>query len=199
MNCSVPSFPVLHYLPEFAQTHDHWVSDASNHLLFCHPLLLLPSMFPSVRVFSSGSALCIRRPKYRGFSFSTSPSNEYSGLISFRVDWLDLLAVQGTLKSFLQHHSSLGLPKKKTALKTKKSRSCLVFSLVYDTCQSKWAVEDSLALWEWLYKRKEDRMDGMDKRHIGTVWQGHGNTQKEVCSLLSSFHYHLCHFTMDED
>ena len=86
----------------------------SNHLIFCHPLLLLPSMFPSIRVFSSGSALCIRRPKYWGFSFSTSPSNEYSELISFRADWLDLLAVQGTLKSFFQHHSSLGLPKTKT-------------------------------------------------------------------------------------
>ena len=72
----------------------------------CHPLLLLPSIFPSIRVFSNKSALCIRWPKYWSFSFSISPSNEYSGLISFRIDWLDLLAVQGTLKSLLQHHSS---------------------------------------------------------------------------------------------
>ena len=78
----------------------------SNHLILCHPLLLLPSIFPSIRVFSNESALCIRRPKYWSFSFNISPSNEYSRLISFRMDWLDLLAVQGTLKSLLQHHSS---------------------------------------------------------------------------------------------
>ena len=79
---------------------------SSNHLFLCHPLLLLPSIFPSIRVFFKESVLCIRWPKYWSFSFSLSPSNEYSGLISFRIDWLDLLAVQGTLKSLLQHHSS---------------------------------------------------------------------------------------------
>ena len=78
----------------------------SNHLILCYPLLLLPSIFPSIRVFSKESVLHIRWPKYWSFSFSISPSNEYSGLMSFRVDWLDLLAVQGTLKSLLQHHSS---------------------------------------------------------------------------------------------
>ena len=78
----------------------------SNHLILCHPLVLLPSIFPSIRVFSNESFLHIRWPKYWSFSFSISPSSEYSGLISFRVDWLDLLAVQGTLKSLLQHHSS---------------------------------------------------------------------------------------------
>ena len=78
----------------------------SNHLILCRPLLLLPSILPSIRVFSSESVLHIRWPKYWSFSFSISPSNEYSGLISFRMDWLDLLAVQGTLKSLLQHHSS---------------------------------------------------------------------------------------------
>ena len=78
----------------------------SNHLILCHPLLLLPSIFPSIRVFSNESALLIRWPKYWSFSFSISPSNEYSGLISFRMDWFDLLAVQGTLKSLLQNHSS---------------------------------------------------------------------------------------------
>ena len=78
----------------------------SNHLILCCPLLLLPSIFPNIRVFSNESVLCIRWPKNRSFSFSISPSNEYSGLISFRMDWLDLLAVQGTLKSLLQHHSS---------------------------------------------------------------------------------------------
>ena len=79
---------------------------SSNHLILCRPLLLLPSIFPSIRVFSSESVLHIRWPKYWSFTFRISPSNEYSGLISFRMDWLDLLAVQGTLKSLLQHHSS---------------------------------------------------------------------------------------------
>ena len=79
---------------------------AFNHLIPCHPLLLLPSIFPSIRVFSNESVLCIRWPKYWRFSFNISPSNEYPGLISFRMDGLDLLAVQGTLKSLLQHHSS---------------------------------------------------------------------------------------------
>ena len=78
----------------------------SNHLILCRPLLLLPSIFPSIRGFSNESVLCIRLPKCWSFSISISPSNEYSGLISFRTDWFDLLAVQGTLKSFLQHHSS---------------------------------------------------------------------------------------------
>ena len=78
----------------------------SHHLILCHPLLLLPSLFPSIRVFSNESILHVRWPNYWSFSFSVSPSNEYSGLISFRMDWLDLLAVQGTLKSLLQHHSS---------------------------------------------------------------------------------------------
>ena len=79
---------------------------SSNHLVLCYPLLLLPSIFPSIRVFSNELALCIRWPKYWSFSFSISPSNEYSGLISFRMDWFDLLAVQGTLTSLLQHHTS---------------------------------------------------------------------------------------------
>ena len=78
----------------------------SNHLILCHPLLLLPSIFPRIRVFSNESALCIRWPKYWSFSFNISPSNEHPGLISFRMDWLDLFAIQGTLKSLLQHHSS---------------------------------------------------------------------------------------------
>ena len=78
----------------------------SNHLILCHPLLLLPSIFPSIKVFSNKSVLCIRWTEYWSFSFSINPSNEYSGLISFRMDWIDLLAVQGTLKNLIQHHSS---------------------------------------------------------------------------------------------
>ena len=107
MDCSMPGFPVLHYLPELAQAHVHWVSDA------IHPSHLLMSPSPPVfnlsqhiRVFSSELALCIRWPKNWSFSLVIGPSNEYSGLISFRIDWFDFLAVQGTLKSFIQYHSS---------------------------------------------------------------------------------------------
>ena len=105
MDCNMPGFPVHHQLPELAQTHVHQSVMPSNRLILCHPLLL-PSVFPSIRVFSSESVLRIRWPKYWSFSFSISLSNEHPGLISFRMDWLDFLAVQGTLKSFLQHHSS---------------------------------------------------------------------------------------------
>ena len=103
MNCSTPGFPV-HHLPELAQAHVHWVGDSVHLILYCPPLFL-PSIFPSIRVFSNESVLCIRWPKYWSFSFSISPSSEYSGLISFRIDWFDL-AVQGTLRSLLEHHSS---------------------------------------------------------------------------------------------
>ena len=98
--------PVHQQLPEFTQTHVHQVGDAIQHLILCCPLLLLPSIPPSIRVFSSESTLRIRWPKYWSFSFSISPSNEHPGLTFFRMSWLDLLAVQGTLKSLLQHHSS---------------------------------------------------------------------------------------------
>ena len=107
MDCSMPGLPVRHQLLEFIQTHVHRVSDAI-HLILCRPLLLPPSVFPSIRVFSNESVLRIRWPKNCSFSFSISSSSEYSGLISFRMDWLDLLAVQGTLKNLLQHHSSKG-------------------------------------------------------------------------------------------
>ena len=106
MDCSMPGFPVHHQLPELAQTHVHRVSDAIQP---SHPLSSpSPPAFnlSSIRVFSSESVLLIRWSKYWSFSFSISPSNEYSGLISFRINWFDLLAVQGTLKSLLQHHSS---------------------------------------------------------------------------------------------
>ena len=101
MDYSTPGFPVHHQLPELAQIHVLRVGDAINHLILCHPL---PSIFPSIMVFSNDSALHIRWPEY--WSFSSGPSNEYSGLISFRIDWFALLAVQGTLSSLLQHHSS---------------------------------------------------------------------------------------------
>ena len=106
MDCSTPGLPGLHRLPECAQTDVRRVGDAIQP---SHPLSSpspLPSVFPSIRVFSNESLLRIKWPKYWSFSFSISPSSEYSGLISFKIDWLDLLAVQGTLKSLLQHHSS---------------------------------------------------------------------------------------------
>ena len=102
MDCSTPGFPDHHHL-KCLSTESVM---PSNHLILCRPLLLLPLIFPSIRVFSNESALCIRWPKDWSFSFNISPTNEHSGLISFRMDWLDLLAVQGTLKSLLQHHSS---------------------------------------------------------------------------------------------
>ena len=101
IDCSKPGFPILHNPLQFAQVHVYESVMLSNHLILCHPVLLLPSILPSIRVFSNESALRIRWPKY--WSFSNNPSNENSGLISFRVDCYDLLAVQGTLKSLLQY------------------------------------------------------------------------------------------------
>ena len=106
MDCSMPGLPVHHQLLEFSQLMSMESVTPSSHLILCHPLLLLPSIFPSIRVFSNESAVHIRWPKYWSFSFNISPSNEHSRLISFRMDWLDLFAVRGTLKSLLQHHSS---------------------------------------------------------------------------------------------
>ena len=106
MDCSMPGLPVHHKLQTSLKFMSIESVMPSNHLILCLPRLLLPSTFPSIRVFSNESPLHIRWPKDWSFSFNISPSNEYSGLISFRIDWLDLLAVQGTLKSLLQHHSS---------------------------------------------------------------------------------------------
>ena len=105
MSRSMPGLPVHHQLPEFKLMYIKSVMP-SSHLILCCPLLLLPSIPPSIRVFSNESTLCMRWPKYWSFSFNISPSNEHPGLISLRMDWLDLLAVQGTLKSLLQHHNS---------------------------------------------------------------------------------------------
>ena len=137
MDWSMPGFPVPQHLLELAQTHVHWVDDAIQP---SHPLLSpsLASVFPSIRVFSNELSLCIR-PKYWSFSFSISPFNEYSGLISFSIDWLDLLTVQGTLKSLLQHHSS------KASIPTRMATSkvgwnfvsyppCLAHCLVHSQC-----------------------------------------------------------------
>ena len=114
----------------------------SNHLILCHPFLLLPSIFPSIKVFSSDLALHIRWPKYWSFNFTISPSNEYSGLISFRIDWFDLLAVQGTLKSLLQHHSS------KAAI-----LQCLAFFIV-QLSHRYMTVGKTIALTRWTFVGK---------------------------------------------
>ena len=106
MDYSTPGLPVHHQLPEFPKLMSIESVMPSNHLILCHPLVLPPSIFPSIRVFWNESVLHIRWPKYWRFSFSISPSSENPGLFSFKMDWLDLLAVQGTLKSLLQHHSS---------------------------------------------------------------------------------------------
>ena len=115
----------------------------SNHLILCHPFLILPSIFPSIRVFSSESALRIRWPKYWSFSLSISPSNEYSGLISFRSDWLDPLAVQGALKSILQHHSS------KVSIVWHSAYFIIQLSYPYMT------TEKTIALTRWTFVSKE--------------------------------------------
>ena len=104
MDCSMPGFPV--HSRSLLKLMSIELVMPPNQFILCRPLFLLPSIFPSIRVFANESILCIRWPKYWSFSFSISPSNEYLGLISFRIDWLDLLAVQGTLKSLFQHHSS---------------------------------------------------------------------------------------------
>ena len=106
MNRSMPGLPVRHQLPRPPKPMSIVSVMPSSHLILCRPLLLLPPIFPSIKVFSNKSALCIRWPKYLSFSFNISPSNEHTGLISFRMDYLDLPEVQGTLKSLLQHHSS---------------------------------------------------------------------------------------------
>ena len=114
----------------------------SNHLILCRPLLLLPSVFPSISIFSNESALCIRWPKYWSFSFSIRPSNEYSGLISFRIDWFDLFAVQGTLKSLLQHHSS------KVSVLRRSAFFMVQLSHLYTT------IGKTIALTKWIFVDK---------------------------------------------
>ena len=117
MDCSLPVSSVLHCLTELAQIHIHWVVMLSNHLIAWCPILLLPSTFPSIRVFSNESAVCITWSNYWRFSFSIIPSNIYSGLISFRIDWFDLLAIQETLKRVLQYYNlKVSIKKKKKSI-----------------------------------------------------------------------------------
>ena len=148
----------------------------SNHRILCHPLLLLSSIFPSIRAFSNDSALRVRWPKYWSFSFSISPSNEYSGPISFRVDWLDLLEVQGTLKSFLQHHSS------KASILPHSAFFTVQFSAVIKTQKH---IGDSMEKLETLCL-----VGGNVKwcRHSGKVWWFLKKTRHRITTLTQQFH-----------
>ena len=131
MDCSTPVFPTHHQFPELLKLMSMESVIPSNHHILCPPLLLLPSVFPSITVFSSESVLRIRWPKSWSFSFSISPPKEYSGLISFKMDWLDLLEVPGTLKSLLQHHSSKALILQRSAFFTVQlSHPCSTKSLL---------------------------------------------------------------------
>ena len=154
MDCSMPSFPVLHHLLEFAQTQVHWLGDAIYHLNLCCLLLFLPSVFPRKRVFSNKSALRIRWPKYCSFSFRTRTSNENSGLISFKTDWLDLLAVQGTLKSLLQYHNSkvsilwhwlIMVQLSHLYMTTGKTMALSCFSARHRTSKTMWSQSDKIS------------------------------------------------------
>ena len=148
MDCSKLGFPVLHYLLEFTQTHVHWVNDAIQP---SHPLLppsCLPSIFP-MRFFSEESALPIRCPKYWSFSFSICPSNEHSGLISFRIDWFDLFAVQGTFKSLFQHHSS-----KASVLQ----------------CSAFFCSSSHILAWEILWREEPGRVQAIGSQRVRQNW-----------------------------
>ena len=163
----------------------------SNHLIHCHPLLLLPSIFPSIRVFSNESVLCSGWPKYWSFSLSISPSNEYSGLISFRMDWLDLLAVQGTLKSLLQHHSS-----KASVLQ------CLAF-FVFQLSHPYSTTRKTIALTRWTFVGKvmsllfnmlfsfviafPPRSKHLNFMAVVTVHSDFGAQESEVCHCFHCF------------
>ena len=150
MDCTMPGFPVLPYLLEFAQIHVHWVSDVIQP---SHPLLLLPSIFSSISVFSNESALCIRWPKY--WSFSISPPNKHSEFISFRIDWFDLLAVQKTLKSLLQHYISNASVHQCSAFFTEKAM----------------ATHSSTLAWKIPWMEEPGRLQSMGSLRVGHNWE----------------------------
>ena len=154
-------FLVHHQHPEITQFHVHWVSDAIQpSFILCHPLLLLSSFFPNIKVFSNESVLFIRWPKYWSFSFSISPSNDYSGLISFRIDWLDLLVVQGTLEN-LQHHSSEA-----------SILWCSAFFIVQLSHPSEkvMAPHSSTLAWKIPWTEEPGRLQSMGSQRVGHKW-----------------------------
>ena len=175
----------------------------SNHLILCHPLLLLPSIFPSIRVFYSESVLHIRWPKYWSFSFNISPSNEYSGLISFKMDWLDLLAVQGTLKSLLQHHSSIA------SILWHSAFFMVQFSHLYVTAGKTIA----LSMWTFVGKVMSLLFNMLSRlvitfapgsKHLSISWvQSQSSVilepKKKSLSLFPLFHLLFCHEVMGLD
>ena len=167
----------------------------SSHLILCHPLLFLPSIFPSIRVFSNESVLCIRWPDYWGFSFSISPSNEYSGLISFRIDWLDLLAVQETLKS--PPTSQL------------KSINSLALSLLYDKTFTSMTTGKTIALTRWTFVNKLMSLFNMlsmfghsfspKSKHLLISWLQSPSAQEKKHVAVSTFPPSICHEVMGPD
>ena len=159
MDCSTPGFPVLHYLLEFAQTHVHWVGDTiQSSPLLSH--LLLPSVIRSIRVFSSESALHISWPKDWSFSFSSSPSNEYLGLLSFKTDWFEILAVQGTLKSLLQHHSS----------KASILHHSTFFGNGTRSLEKEMATHSTIFAWRIPWTEESGRLQYMGSQKVGHYW-----------------------------
>ena len=174
MDCSTSGLPVLHYLSEFAQTHVHGVSDAiqPSHLL-------LPSIFPSIRVFSKELVLHIRWPNYRSSSFSISSTNEYSGLISFGMDWFDLLAVQGTLKSLLQHHSS------KASIPTRMATSKVGWNFVsYPPCLAHCLVHSQCTIHTyWVTQWNE--LVNQSLRHQGVIFEVWRKKIQEIRRLMT--------------
>ena len=185
LNRTIPGLPVHHHLPEFTQTHVHRVGDAIQPSHPLCPLFLLPPIPPSIRVFSNESTLRMRWPKYWSFSFSISPSNEHPGLISFRMDWMDLLAVQGTLKSLLQHHSSkasilqlsafftvqLSYPYMttgKTIALTRQTFVGKVISLLFNMLSM--ATHSSILAWKIPWVEESGRLQSMGSQRVGQDW-----------------------------
>ena len=163
MDCSMPGLPVHHQLPQFMETNIHLVMP-SNRLILCCPLLLLPSNFPRIRVFSNESVPFIRWPKYWSFRFNISPSNEYSGLISFRIHWLYLLAVQGTLKSLLQHQQG------ESYLSNKESEAPRAFNTFQSGGNRRWFQEQVASLDSWYRELFLDVVRRVRCWQQGWVW-----------------------------
>ena len=173
MKHSTPGLPVHHQLPESTQTHVHCVGNAINHLILCRPLLLLSSVFPSIRVFSNESALHIRWPKYWSFIFNISPSNGHPGLI-FRMGWLDLLSVQGTLKSFLQQHSSKASILRHPAFfgrrpwhPTRTRLSNFTFTFHFHALEEEMATHSSVLAWRIPGMGEPDGLPSMGSHRVG--------------------------------
>ena len=171
MNCGTPGFPVFHHLPEFAQTHVHWVSDVIQPRCF----LLLLSIFPSIAVFSNESAFCIRWPEYWSFSLNINPSNDFSGFISFRIDWFDPLAFQGPLKCLLQHYNlngwlSGGSDDKESASNARKRPrfNPWIWKIPW---RREWLPVSSIFAWRIPWKGKPGKWQSMGSKELDMIEQ----------------------------